>query len=311
MNTSAENIRTKVVGFIRLSRYQDYLAFVTVLTLLGWFFSGMTLTTEATLKVLIILIANLLAVGFTFMINDIEDADDDALNPDKAKRNPVSAKILSEPLAYAAALAVAILCYLLFYSQNTISFVMGAATLILGILYSWRPVRLKSIPILDLVSHSLMLAGFQFIAAYFVFIPDSGVSIRWVLPLILVVAVSMYGELFNELRDFHFDQKAGLLHTAALLGKNYTKLLMNTLLGIAVVVLITAFVFGLIPELFILITVILGIFLLRKPWQQLQSKTSVHATADFQTPVVLLLITSLLLWGLLHVLSTSLHLGLL
>jgi hypothetical protein len=70
--------------------------------------------------------------------------------------------------------------------------------LILAYLYSWRPIRLKAIPIADLISHAAMLAGLQFLAAYLAF--DGGPIPRCAFPLGLVVA-SACGQLFNELRD--------------------------------------------------------------------------------------------------------------
>ena len=81
-------MKLKLAGLVRLTRIKEYLFFVTVTTLLGvtagngsW---GMRLVA--------VLLANILAVGFSFMINDVEDADDDALNPQKVMRNPVSAQ---------------------------------------------------------------------------------------------------------------------------------------------------------------------------------------------------------------------------
>jgi 4-hydroxybenzoate polyprenyltransferase len=41
------------------------------------------------------LLANWTAVGFAFMINDVEDADDDAMNPAKINRNPISCRMIS------------------------------------------------------------------------------------------------------------------------------------------------------------------------------------------------------------------------
>src|SRR3990170_327081 len=61
-----------------------------------------------------------------------------------------------------------------------------------GFLYSWKKIRLKSIPVLDILSHGFMLAGLQFLAAVYAFSPER-VSGWWTL-LIFVSAISMYGQ---------------------------------------------------------------------------------------------------------------------
>ena len=106
--------------------------------------------------------------------------------------------------------------------------VVGVTCLIIGYVYSWRLIRLKSIPVADLISHGLMLAGLQFLAAYFTFGP--GPAWRWMFPLTFIVAISLYGQLFNELRDFEGDVIAGVTHTASLLGGRVAHILMMTLL---------------------------------------------------------------------------------
>ena len=93
----------KVKGIIRLTRIQEYLGFVAVDTLLGAIAAGGVFGW----KLLIVMVANWLAVGFAFMINDVEDADDDALNPAKVGRNPISSKHVTPRLGYAASFAVA------------------------------------------------------------------------------------------------------------------------------------------------------------------------------------------------------------
>lgn len=286
-----------LLGIIQLTRYKDYIAFVAVLTLFGWFFSQAPLTVSAIGTLAYIFTANIAAVGFTFMINDIEDAEDDAQNPDKSTRNPVSARRLSQRLAYISTICAALVSYLLFSRLNLISFLMGSATILTGILYSWRVVRLKSIPLFDLCSHSLMLAGFQFLAAYFMFVPEFSWDKSWILPLLLVVLISMYGELFNELRDLSYDKKAGVHHSAAVLGMVKTRMLMNTLLVMSCILVLTMFVFGVIPELFILLVICNGIYFLRKPLAGLQKQSSIHTTANFQIPVTSALFASLVCWG--------------
>ena len=82
----------KLRGVIKLTRFKEYIWFVIVTTLIG----AATAGGEFGWALIGALIANELSVGFAFMINDVEDADDDALNPAKINRNPVSAGILTK-----------------------------------------------------------------------------------------------------------------------------------------------------------------------------------------------------------------------
>jgi 4-hydroxybenzoate polyprenyltransferase len=179
---------------LRLTRFQEYTCFVIFTTLLG----AAVARGSFGWPLIIVLVANWLAVGFAFMINDVEDAPDDALNPAKVKRNPVSAGDLSVRSGRAASFTGAVVAAALYAWLGLWPFV--------SYLYSWRRIRLKAIPVADLVSHALMLAGLQFFAAYFTF--DRGPAWQWVFPLTFVVAISLYGQLFNELRDFEGDLKA-------------------------------------------------------------------------------------------------------
>lgn len=238
-------------ALIRLTRYKEFFFFVMVTTFLGaavgeGFFGW---------KLVGVLAANLLAVAFAFMINDIEDAPDDALDPAKAKRNPVSADELSVPVARLAAFGAAAAAGLIYIFLGTWPFLTGLGCLVLAYLYSWRGIRLKSRPFMDLISHGLMLSGLQFLAAYFTF--DPAPLSRWGYPFVFLVAISLYGEMFNELRDLEGDRKAGIRHTAIFLGQKPAYWLMMALLLVGVCAgLVTIFVVRLIPNWVLLLLVV-------------------------------------------------------
>ncbi len=208
-------------ALIRLTRYKEHTFFVTVTTLLGF----ASARGEVSWQLLCVWAANWLAVMFAFMINDVEDADDDALNPKKVNRNPVSSGELSPRLATAASFAVAAVSALLYYLLGYWPFILGTFSLFLGFVYSWKKIRLKNMAFIDLASHCMMLAGLQFLPAYLA-VADRPQDYYWWFPFTFVVAISLYGELFNELRDLEGDLKAGLRHTGAVLGARVTYWLM-------------------------------------------------------------------------------------
>jgi len=269
------------MGLVRLARYKEFVSFVVVTTLLGAAVGSGTFGWQ----LITVLLANWMAVGFAFMINDVEDAPDDALNPAKVKRNPVSAGDLSPRVGQAASFGVAILAAALYALLGAWPFVIGATCLVIGYVYSWRRIRLKSIPIADLISHGLMLAGLQFLAAYFTFGP--GPAWRWIFPLAFLVAISLYGQLFNELRDFESDVQAGVTHTARLIGRRAAHILMMTLFAIGVLsALITIFVVRLIPIWVLSVAAALAAILLIRPLLKVRRyRTSVEWQQPLQKPL--------------------------
>lgn len=268
-------------ALIRLTRFKEYTFFVMITTFLGaaasnGFFGW---------KLVGVLVANLLAVAFAFMINDVEDAPDDALNPAKAVRNPISAAELSVTIGRLASFSVALAAGLVYMLLGIWPLVTGLSCLVLAYLYSWRRIRLKSRPIADLISHGLMLAGLQFLAAYFSFEPAP--IARWGYPFLFIVAISLYGELFNELRDLEGDRKAGIRHTANLIGQKPAYWLMMALLLLGICSgLVTIFVVRLIPNWVLLLLVAFTAILVIPSMIRIRRHSSHLALQEsFQKPI--------------------------
>jgi 4-hydroxybenzoate polyprenyltransferase len=229
-------IKKRIDGTIKLSRYREFLWFVLITTLLGVASSRGVFG----IRMITVLVANWLAVAFMFMINDVEDAPDDALCPHKAARNPIVSGMLSNRSGWWASALVAVLAGFLFLLLGLGPALWGWIGLLLGYIYSWKKIRLKNFPVVDVLCHSMMLAGCQFLAAFCTFSP--GVYWWWPIPFCMAVSISMYGELFNELRDFQKDREAGLTHTALLLGYRPTTALMYFLLTIGVLAAIISLI---------------------------------------------------------------------
>ncbi|MBX7214111.1 MAG: prenyltransferase [Thermoflexales bacterium] len=234
------SVRQQLTGLIQLTRFKEYVVFVTVITLVGAKLGG----GDIDLRLLIVLIANLLVVGFAFMYNDVEDAPDDAMDAKKALRNPISAGMISPRVGKLACLGVALAVVAAYATLGLMPFLLGAFSLALAFLYSWRFARLKAMPIADLISHSLSLAGLQFLCAYFVY--DQGKPYAWLF-FLSTVALSVYGELNNELRDAEVDKKAGIRHTADLIGPVWTRRLMILCAVSGVAIFVAFLALGLIP----------------------------------------------------------------
>jgi 4-hydroxybenzoate polyprenyltransferase len=285
-------VKRHVDPILRLTRFPEYVWFVLITTLLGVAVGrgsfGWPLLT--------VLAANWLAVGFAFMINDVEDAPDDARDPAKVGRNPVSSGHLNPVWARWISFAAAVLSAALFATLGLWPFLTGLSCLAIAYLYSVRSIRLKAIPVADLVSHALMLAGLQFLSGYLTF--AGGPAWEWVLPISFVMAISLYGQLYNQLRDLEGDQLAGVTHTASLLGSRAAHLLMMLWFVLGVVAAIgTVFVVHLIPTWVLLIMVVLAGALLVRPLSQVRTSQSVIKIQEpFQKPLEVAAAVALTAW---------------
>lgn len=283
--------RRPVKGLLQLTRYKEYVLFVTVTTLLGAKLGGGTFDH----RLLIVLIANILVVGFAFMYNDLEDAPDDALDARKAQRNPISAGMISPRIGKAACAVVSALVLGLYAMLGGMTLLLGALCLALAFLYSWRVARLKAVPVADLLSHGLSLAGLQFLCAYFAF--DQGKPYSWLF-FLFVMLISVYGELNNELRDIEVDRKAGIRHTADLIGVRWTKRLMVASLVCAVALLAVFLAMEMIPLWLLSVPLVITPMLFAEQlWHLMRREADVmDDREDMHEPAILVGLVTCVVW---------------
>ncbi|MDZ4763467.1 MAG: UbiA family prenyltransferase [Chloroflexota bacterium] len=248
-------IKQQLVGLIQLTRWKEYVPFVIPLTILGALLAARPNDTPLDWRLLAVTAANILAVAYAFMINDIEDAPDDARDPDRAARNPITSGTINIRVGYAACRIVAAATLILYAVGGVSALGIGVLTLALSHLYSWRPVRLKAWPVTDIVSHSLMLSGLLLLAGYFVYHDAPGIV--WFVAAAATL-ISVYGQLYNQLRDYDMDKAAGLRNTAILLGEKYTRRLMSGSVILAAICFLAALVQNLFP-LWLGLVVVVGV----------------------------------------------------
>lgn len=193
-----------------LTRYREYLGVTTASTTLGvlaW--SNPTPDTIST--VITLLLMHFCTFAFAFMINDIEDATDDALDKEKSARNPISSGRLSRMLGLFATGCVACTSIVLSTLLGQAVLLANFFALVLAFMYSWRWIRLKSIPFVDVVSHALFLGTLQYLATVWAHPTTSVPTVVW--GALSIFAVSVTGDLHNEIRDYDVDRVAGLRNT--------------------------------------------------------------------------------------------------
>ncbi len=205
-------------GLVKLAHFNDYFYSVSIATLLGITAAKGYLDW----RFLILFPANWLAVGFSYMVNDIESAPHDAFHPSRITPNPVALGLLSPRTARIAAILVAIVVVALFSLLGLWPLVAGSFSLLLGFLYSYRGTRLKSIHLFDLIVHCLAFAGLQYLTGYLTY--SSRLQQNWFWPFSFVISLSIISVLNQQFLNIDKD-KTQRQNTSKFLGKRTSQIL--------------------------------------------------------------------------------------
>ena len=300
----AQTVGVKVRGVIRLTRWKEYVPFVIPVTAMGAILAVQSQNKSLDWRLLIVLLANILAVGYAFMINDIEDAPDDAREAHRAARNPVASGELTPLQGWVASGGVAVVTLILYAVAGVWPFVIGLLTLALSHFYSWKPVRLKAWPVTDILSHSLMLSGLLFLSGYFAYGNTPGLV--WLVALAATL-ISVYGQLYNQLRDFDMDKAAGLNNTAIVVGKRNAQLLMYSSVAVALLLMVYSVYMQVIPLWILIVPLIITpiFFFSKKPATDMRGTATTDASGAMQVQFIVIANATIAVW----LIAVMLHLA--
>jgi len=170
---------------------------------------------------IIIFLANVFLTASGFIINDLEDAEDDYHDLEKRKRNPIANNELTKKQGYLIGFSFLFIGLSLLLTISYLVFLVGLVLISVGIVYSWKPIRLKSIPIIDLISHSISLGILQFSTTYLTF---RSFGLQFISLLMIIIPFSVAIDILQEVRDFSVDKKAKINNTIQKFGRfNPTK----------------------------------------------------------------------------------------
>ena len=255
---------SKVVAVIRLSRWREHVPFTIPLTILGGLLAADAQAQAVDWRLFAVLAANILAMSFAFMLNNIEDAPDDSLEPEKKATNVISSGLLSRREGVAVTLVTFVLAFILYALSGSLALLLGGITLALCYLYSAHPFRLKARPLTDVISHALMLSGLLIAAGYFVY----GSEPREVWLVVTAASLfSAYGQFYNQVVDYEVDKQAGLKNTAVLLGRGPTSILGHLSIFIALLCMGAAIMQEMFPSWLGTILIIGVITCIIFPWE--------------------------------------------
>src|SRR5260221_2478092 len=297
-------INLKMRGVIRLTRWREYVPFVIPLTVLGAILASQAQNVALDWRLIVVLVANSLAVGYAFMINDIEDAPDDAREAARAARNPVASGELTPRQGWAASLTVAIITLILYGLAGVWPFIVGSLTLALSHFYSWKPIRLKAWPVTDIVSHWLMLSGLLFLAGYFTY--GSNPGLVWLVAASETL-LSVYVQLYNQLRDYDMDVAAGLYNTAIVVGKRNARTLMYSSVAVALALMVYAVYVQVIPLWIISVPMLIApiFYFVRSPKTDMRGSAHADLSRNVQVQMLVLANITIAVW----LIAMMLHLG--
>jgi 4-hydroxybenzoate polyprenyltransferase len=283
----------KVKAVIRLTRWREHVPYTIPLVIMGALISLNLNDLEFTWRIFPVLAANILAMSFAFMINDVEDAPDDARDAHKKAHNVISSGILSYTAGVALSATTFSIALGLYAMGGWKTFGTGGLTLVLCYLYSAHPFRLKARPIIDVVSHAAMLSGLLMLSGYLIFNAYPGKA--WVI-IFAVTLGSAYGQFYNQIDDFTVDKKAGLHNTAMLLGKRMTQIVMYACVSSAVLLVALSIWMGLFPTWLggIALVIIFTLSLFR--WHSDMRGNAPTSTGQVQIPILIGVNIVALIW---------------
>jgi len=163
--------------------------------------------------------------GFGFSINDCFDTEED--NLDKDKKNPVAIKKIGfkGSLIFSVSLAILGLALSLIFGLKV--FLLCLVAILLTFFYSAPPLRMKSRPLLDLLSHGFFAGVFIFLTPLLIFTKD--LTLFHYLFAFSIFYFSVMLELRNHIEDYETDKKAGLRTTVCVLGYEKSERLLRYL----------------------------------------------------------------------------------
>lgn len=227
--------------FVRLTRIDGYLHVLILIFPLIFLISPAEFFSQ---KTVVIFLANLFLTAFGYMFNDAEDAEDDYHDAEKRKRNPVAGGEITKKQCYLSSFFLLTVGLLLLLTVNLRVFFLGLIFAFVGFFYSWRPLRLKAVPIVDLVSHVIFLGVLQFLITYLAFRPLD----MFIIPfLMIIIPFSVANEILGELKDFDIDKKTNINNTVQKFLKFDIKKLLITL-GVLVVAGFSIIILSIIPK---------------------------------------------------------------
>jgi len=222
----SNSFASRLVSYYRNSRILEWRAYIGM-AMLGFISSSGFITILAPLEVFKFMLTTAFYLAFSFSINNSFDARSDALQKEKAEKNPVAMGRIGfkEGILFSSCLALTGLSLTYFWFRSGFSIYL--LLIILSLAYSAPPFRFKSMPLMDLISHGLFFGAFLY---FYGVSASSGATFQTVLISISIFIYSVILELRNHLDDFQVDLSSGTRTTVCWLGYEKSLTVLKVLL---------------------------------------------------------------------------------
>ena len=200
-------------NLLKLSRLKGYLPNLFLIFVFIFIISPQNFFSYETV---VIFFANLFLTAFTYAINDVEDAEDDYHDLKKRKRNIISSRTIKKSDGYIISFSFLFAGLTLLFFLNKLVLIIGLILSLNSFLYSWKILRFKSIPILDLISHALSLGAMQIVITYLTF---RHLDFQILPFLLFIIPMSFSCQISQQLRDFKVDKKTKIYNSTQLIGE--------------------------------------------------------------------------------------------
>lgn len=197
--------------YLRLLRIKNWPGYLSM-AFIGFIISKGYLFPFGSIVIFCAIVLLLLAFGFS--VNDCFDTREDRLAQNKL--NPVARKEISFKKSFTFSVLPGVLALALsvLFGMKVFLFCLVGASI--GFFYSAPPLRMKSRPVLDLISHGFFAGAFLVALPFLIFNPQ--LTLFHYLIIFAIFYMSITLELRNHLGDYESDKKAGLRTFACVFG---------------------------------------------------------------------------------------------
>ena len=279
-------------ALLQLTRWRHHVPFVLPLTLMGALLAVQIEGISLDWRLAAVIVANILGMNCAFIINDIEDAPDDARDPNRY-HDVINSGVISPQTAMNAFYVNLALALTLYVIAGSWTLLWGSLGLAFAYMYSARPYRLKARPVVDVITHAMGGGALQVTLGYFAY--DRSPGLAWTV-IIAMFFGSVYGQFYNQLDDYEADRRAGLRNTTQLIGRNAASALMYAAVGLAAALLLLAIVRGVFPPWLSTVLFTAGLGCSMFIWKHDMRGNDADFFQAFQIPVLLVINIAVLLW---------------
>lgn len=191
-----------------------------------------------TKDIILFFFVGILFLAFGFSVNDCFDTKEDEY---KAEKRQIVKRELSLKKSLVFSISLGLLGLALSAILGLKVFLFSLFSLLIGFFYSAPPLRFKSRPIFDIISHGLFAGALIFIFPLIVFRAE--IKLIHYFIIFSIFYFSILAELRNHLEDYETDKKAGLKTTVCALGLKNSENLLKYLAVFSPLVIFPIFLF--------------------------------------------------------------------